>query len=69
MTAEELSQLLPPDSPHRLYYSLQIVEFLAHGTKLDQKLHVSCDLLDFIEFDLFANIKSLTQVMASLLSG
>ncbi|XP_012941309.1 ubiquitin carboxyl-terminal hydrolase 34 [Aplysia californica] len=40
VTPEELCQLLPPASPHRLYYSLQIVEFLAQGTKLGQRLPV-----------------------------
>ncbi|ESO90146.1 hypothetical protein LOTGIDRAFT_164457, partial [Lottia gigantea] len=29
--------LLPPSSPHRLYYSLQIVEYLSHRSKLRRK--------------------------------
>ncbi|BFZ12255.1 hypothetical protein BsWGS_15296 [Bradybaena similaris] len=37
VTKEEWNQLLPPNSPHRLYYSLQTVEFLAHGTRLAHK--------------------------------
>ncbi|KAK6998655.1 ubiquitin carboxyl-terminal hydrolase 34-like isoform X2, partial [Biomphalaria glabrata] len=37
VTQEEWKQLLPPNSPHRLYYSLQTVEFLAHGAKASQK--------------------------------
>ncbi|KAH9519588.1 Ubiquitin carboxyl-terminal hydrolase 34 [Bulinus truncatus] len=37
VSQEEWKQLLPPNSPHRLYYSLQTVEFLAHGAKVSHK--------------------------------
>lgn len=31
------NDLLPPSSPHKLYYSLQIVEVLSHSQKLRRK--------------------------------